>query len=84
MENEPMNNEKDSDGRKDQSADPRRPTIEEIRYWQSRPPWERFDAIAKLAAAEYLRKYPDTPPESGWKNAEVRILPFPEGLDEDK
>ncbi len=61
------------------------PFAEQVRYWQSRPPWERFDAIAKLNAAEYLRKHPealDEPPTSGWDKATVRILPFPEGLDD--
>ena len=62
-------------------------TADEIRYWQSRPAWERFNAMVELSTAEYLRQHPeatDEPPTSGWQNATVRVLPFPEGLDDPK
>lgn len=65
----------------------RRWTADEIRDWQSRPPWERFNAIAELSTAEYLRQHPealDEPPTSGWDKATLRILPFPEALDDPK
>ena len=55
---------------------------EQVRYWQSRPTWERFDAMVELSVAEYLRKHPDAdPPTTSWDKAKVRVLPFPVRLE---
>jgi hypothetical protein len=52
-----------------------------LRYWQSRPAWERLAAVTELTTADYRQKHGGADPPPFNKPA-VRIAPFPDDLND--
>jgi hypothetical protein len=56
---------------------------DQLRYWQGRPASERFRTTIELSIEAYLRKHSEAdPPPSSWDKAKLRVLPFPEDLND--